>query len=491
MSGKRPARKQPPARAGSGPTPPPSTDDLLLPSGRVDRGAVYRAAKAQSDAAAAPPASIMDDDGLGGDDELDATPGAAGAPMQPQRVVFTLARDLDKRLDKYLTDRISFMSRAKLQALIESGGVTVNGKPAKPSTNLRLNDVVEILIEPPPAEDVPPQDIAIEVLFEDEHLIVLNKSPDIIVHPARSHLSGTLINALAYHFRHRSATGGDLSGVGREFARPGVVHRLDRQTSGVIVFAKTDQAHWQLANQFMSRTVDKRYIALVHGRVEPLVDVIDEPLGPHPSREKGHREKQVVRHDHLGKPAVSVYRVLGVYDLSAPPPGTRAASKGRPSSRTPATPAQKPPSPGTGWASAPDSESAPAPRAASASASASASANRNSTLVSLVEVELKTGRTHQIRVHLMHRGYPLVADDLYGGRPLALHTGERIDRVALHAARLSFRHPITHAPMTFTAHFPPDLRAFLSAARAARGAIIAEPHSSPGALISVEQLVAE
>lgn len=482
MSGKRPARKEPGARPGAAPTTPPtnsSPDDLLLPSGRVDRGAVFRAARAQQAAGDPPdaPAPIIDDDGLGDDDDAlpPVAPGAPAddAPLQPQRVVFTLARDLDKRLDKYLTDRISFMSRAKLQALIESGGVTVNGKPAKPSTNLRLNDVVEVHIQPPPAEDVPPQDIPLEVLFEDEHLVVLNKSPDIIVHPARSHLSGTLINALAYHFRHRSASGGDLSGVGREFARPGVVHRLDRQTSGVIVFAKTDQAHWQLANQFMQRTVDKRYIALVHGEVTPLVDVIDEPLGPHPSREKGHREKQVVRHDHLGKPAVSVYRVLGTYDLGGH--ARRADSSGARASQ---------PAPGAGWSAQPGTP-APLPRLSTRSASVS----RDSSRISLVEVELKTGRTHQIRVHLMHRGYPLVADDLYGGRPLALPTGERIDRVALHAARLTFRHPISNAPMTFTAGFPPDLRTFLTAARAPNGAIVAEPASPPGALITMAQLI--
>ncbi|MFN3311802.1 MAG: RluA family pseudouridine synthase, partial [Thermomonas sp.] len=191
-----------------------------------------------------------------------------------------------------------------------------------------MGDVVEVAVPPPPSEDFPEEDIPLDVLFEDEHLIVLNKSPDIIVHPARTHKKGTLINALAFHFRHRSSLGGSLSGVGRQFARPGVVHRLDRATSGCIVFAKTEQAHWQLANQFMARTVDKRYVTLAHGHVEPVIDVIDLPLGPHPSRERGYREKQVVRHDALGKPAVTIYRVLATL-------GTRAGGSLRPPADVP------------------------------------------------------------------------------------------------------------------------------------------------------------
>ncbi|HZW07191.1 MAG TPA: RluA family pseudouridine synthase, partial [Phycisphaerales bacterium] len=259
------------------------------------------------------PAPLPPDADTTEDDDGDIV---SAPPDRKQRVSFTLTRDLDKRLDKYLVDRITFLSRNKLQELIDAGRVTVNGRPGKASTKLRLNDTVDVLIDAPPSEDYPPQDIPLDVMYEDEHMIVLNKSPDIIVHPARTHTEGTMINALAFHFRHRSKTGGGLSGVGGEFARPGVVHRLDRQTSGVIVFAKSDTAHWKLAEQFEKRSTDKRYVAFVHGRVEPMVDVIDVPIGPHPSREKGFREKQVVRHDHLGKTAVSVYRVLGRYRLA-------------------------------------------------------------------------------------------------------------------------------------------------------------------------------
>lgn len=355
----------------------------------------------------------------------------------PNRVVFVLQRDLQKRLDKYLTDRIPFMSRTQLQRLIDEGGVSVNARPGKASTKLRVNDRVEVFVPPPPPTDVPPQDIPIRVMFEDDHLLVLNKQPDIIVHPARSELSGTLINALAFHFKNR--TGGALSAVGKEFARPGVVHRLDRNTSGCIVFAKTDEAHWQISRQFELRTVDKRYLAITHGHVEPEVDVIDLPLGPHPSREKGYREKYVVRHDHLGKPSVTIARVRAVFTLP---------------------------------------HQCPVPSAQ---------------CLSLVELELKTGRTHQIRVHLSHTGFPIVADDMYGGRfPTFRELGDTssktpdqpvLTRHALHAATLAFRHPITKEPLRFTAPFPDDMHLLLATLRAAD--THAAPLTPPGATVDL------
>lgn len=467
---------------------------LIGPGGKVDPGALFRAAagRAEGDAGrgrtqsvesrneeglvaasvsstapvAAPigPELEPEPDGLDGDGEV-----IEARPSRKQSVSFTLSRDLDKRLDKYLVDRITFLSRNKLQELIDAGCVTVNGRPGKASTRLRIGDAVEVLIDAPPSEDYPPQDIPLDVLYEDEHMIVLNKSPDIIVHPARTHTQGTMINALAYHFRHRSRTGGSLSGVGGEFARPGVVHRLDRQTSGVIVFAKTDTAHWKLAEQFEKRSTDKRYVAFVHGRVEPLVDVIDVPIGPHPSREKGFREKQVVRHDHLGKPAVSVYRVLGRYLLgaggAAPPPGTTAKKRG-----------------GWGAKGGPGAEIA-------APASGAAMTGRDSPWVSVVEVELKTGRTHQIRVHFQHRQHPLLADDMYEGRALVQDHGPSIGRVALHAAMLKIKHPITGKPMEFVAPLPPDLKALLKALRGdAPKDGLDEVAKPPGAVLTLDQL---
>lgn len=428
-------------------------DPLIGPGGKVDPGALFRAAtgeqtadKPKADPEAPPIVGEPDDDGADGDGDV-----VAVQPSRKQKVTFTLTRDLDKRLDKYLVDRITFLSRNKLQELIDAGFVTVNGRPGKASTKLRIDDTVEVMIDAPPSEDYPPQDIPLNVLYEDEHMIVINKSPDIIVHPARTHTEGTMINALAFHFRNRSKTGGALSGVGGEFARPGVVHRLDRQTSGVIVFAKTDTAHWKLAEQFEKRSTDKRYIAFVHGKVEPPVDVIDVPIGPHPSREKGFREKQVVRHDHLGKPAVSVYRVLGQYRLSSAGP---AAAKTKVKKRG-------------GWDAGGQPTTVDAPT--------EVTMGRDSPWVSVVEVELKTGRTHQIRVHFQHRQHPLLADDMYEGRALdgasggggagTAGSGVTIRRVALHAAMLKIKHPISGKLMEFVAPLPDDLQALLAGLR--------------------------
>ncbi len=319
------------------------------------------------------------------------------------RVTFELARDLKCRLDKYLTSRISFMSRSRLQHLIQSGGVAVNGQEAKPATRLRRGDVIEVVVPPPPSREILPQPIEVDVLFEDEHLIVLNKQPGIIVHPARAEKSGTLVNALAWRFRHVS--GGALSPVGADDARPGVVHRLDRNTTGCIVFAKTEEAHWKLGRQFEHREVDKRYLAVTHGLVEPDGFVIDKPIGPHPSKEKGYREKMVVRHDEPGKPSVTIVRVRERYRL-------------------------------------PD-------RA-----------------FSLVELELKTGRTHQIRVHLSDEGRPIVGDDMYGGRAFTDDAGGVVlDRQALHAALLAFQHPVSGETLSFVAPLPGDMRTVIDTLR--------------------------
>lgn len=387
--------------------PRPARDDgarpLIKPGGKVDPDALRdAAAKANNNA----------------NEESLIDPEAAGEDEGLQRVHFKLSRDLNKRLDRYLTDRITFMSRTQLQRLIDLGGVTVNGRPPKPSTKLRIGDEIDVVVPPPPAKEIQGEPIPIEVLYEDAHLVVLNKSPDIIVHPARAHNKGTLLNALVYYFQNQSAAGGGLSSVGDEFARPGVVHRLDRETSGVMVVAKDDEAHWRLGRQFEDRTVDKRYLALVEGNLEADADVIDVPIGPSPSRVKGQREKMAIRHDHLGKPAVTIYRVRQRFD---------------------------------GF--------------------------------TLVELELKTGRTHQIRVHLSFLGMPIVADDMYGGH-VQTHqhiTGSKdttpvMERQALHAALLGFRHPHTKEPVTFTAPLWADMAGLVRLLR---------EHRSPGPVLTV------
>lgn len=364
----------------------PSKPALIKSGGNVDAEAVRDAAELEAEKG--------EDDGL-------------------RRVTFQLSRDLNKRLDKYLTDRIPFMSRTQLQRLISEGGVLVNDRRPKASTALRRGDRVEVVVPPPPSSEIQPEEIPIDVLFEDEHVLVLNKTPDIIVHPARSHLSGTLVNALAWHFKHASDAGGALSTVGTEHARPGVVHRLDRKTSGVIVFAKTDEAHWKIGRQFEKRTVEKRYLAVVHGSMEPIAGVIDLPLGPHTSTMKGLREKYIVRHDDLGKASLTFYRAREQYE---------------------------------GF--------------------------------TLVELELRTGRTHQIRVHLSHSGWPIVGDDMYGGRAVSLADlggeGEGaagdvvIERQALHAALLSFTHPVSGERMTFSAPLREDMARLVQLLRAGR-----------------------
>lgn len=319
------------------------------------------------------------------------------------RVSFTIHRaSLDTRLDKYLTSRVPFMSRSQLQTLIAGGGAAVNEKQAKASTRLRDSDRIELVIPPPPSGHIEPDEIPLEVLDEDEHLIVINKQRDIIVHPARAENRGTMLNALVAHFRGSGS--GALSSVGEELARPGVVHRLDRNTTGCIVFAKTDEAHWKLGRLFEQRAVDKRYLALTHGDIRFDERTIDLPIGPHRSRVRGAREKQVVRRDDLGKPSLTLCRVRER----------------------------------TVWP-----ESKPEKSRAS---------------YTLAELELKTGRTHQIRVHLSHTGNPIVGDDMYGGRPFVDTQGEKLLQTqALHAALLAFQHPITGERRVFTAPMPEDM----------------------------------
>ncbi|MEX2670476.1 MAG: RluA family pseudouridine synthase [Phycisphaeraceae bacterium] len=368
---------------------------------------------------------------------------------------FRLHRDLRKRLDRYLRDRLPALSRSRLQKLINEGAVTVNDRQPKSSTQLRVGDVVDVVVPPPPIKQIPAEDIPIDVLYEDEHLIVLNKQPDLVVHPARSNMHGTMVNALAWYFRHIEANGLEaLSKVGVDEFRPGIVHRLDKDTTGAIVVAKTDEAHWRLNRQFERRQVQKYYLALVHGEMKPPGDVIDAPIGKHPAV----AEAYAVRHDNNGRDAITLYRVREVFD---------------------------------GY--------------------------------SLVELELKTGRTHQIRVHLTWLGHPIVSDIIYGGEPLGepeFHqpvqpTGgktmltyarqkmegvkiwqrmaERDDlliaRPALHATILQFTQPITGEPIRITAPMYPDMAALIRRLRTER------PKSGPlpaeGAMVDMDAVLGE
>ena len=351
---------------------------------------------------------------------------AAKDDESPVTVEFELLKDLDKRLDRYLVDRVPFLSRTQIQRLIEEEAITVNGRVPKSSTKLKKGDKIVATLPPPPSGAIAPEDIPLEVIYEDDAIIVVNKPAGLIVHPARSHKSGTLVNALAWRFKHVS--GGELSKVGEEFARPGIVHRLDKFTSGAIVSAKNDTAHWRLGKQFEMRRTDKRYLALVHGHPERDVENIDLPLGKHPSI----KEKYAVRFDDTGKPSITILRVRERYTA---PSGAKYA---------------------------------------------------------LVELELKTGRTHQIRVHLSYLGFRIVGDDMYGGK----HTTERdlggdsdamlLARQALHATTLGVKHPMTDQPMKFTAPLAADIARAVSLLRASTRATGGEPAvDAPGATIDL------
>ncbi len=319
-----------------------------------------------------------------------------GEELAGQELRFRVGTNLRyRRLDKYLQGRFNQFSRTKLQKLIKEQGVNVNSRPAKPSHKLEAGDMIDLILPPKEVRELIPQDIPIDVLYEDDDMIVLNKQADMIVHPARGYKHSTLVNGLVYHFQNLSSSGGDL--------RPGIVHRLDRNTTGAMVVAKNDSAHWKLSRQFQNRTVKKYYMAVVHGVPELDQDCIDAPLGVHPRV----REKYAVRQD--GKHAVTIYRVMEAF---------------------------------RGY--------------------------------SVVRLDLRTGRTHQIRVHLTHLGHPIVADDMYGGKPVypwQLEDREPatedaiMDRVALHAWTLEIDHPVTGERMKFEAPMPEDMQKFVEALR--------------------------
>jgi 23S rRNA pseudouridine1911/1915/1917 synthase len=302
----------------------------------------------------------------------------------------------ERRLDKYLHGRFSNLSRRFIQNAIKQDAVKVNGKIAKQSFKLSPGDEINFSVPEPPSKEILPEDIPLDIIYEDSELIVLNKQPGMLVHPARGNTHGTLVNALAFYSDKLS------SGLG-EF-RPGIVHRLDKGTTGVMVVTRNDTAQWKIAKQFERREVDKTYLAIVHGTPELTADRISVPLGVHPRI----REKQAIRPD-TGKEAITFYEVLESF---------------------------------RGF--------------------------------SLLKMTPKTGRTHQIRVHLSYIKHPIVADDMYGGKlvyPWQLADIEPavqepiISRVALHASTLEFKHPATDEMMKFQAPFPEDMQSLLNMLR--------------------------
>lgn len=319
--------------------------------------------------------------------------------LTPEPVELTVDEaEEGQRLDAFLAARFPLYSRVQLRKVINAAAVLVQGRRTKAAFRLSAGQAVTISLPELPRSGPVPENIPIQVLYEDEHLIAINKSPDMVVHPGKGHWSGTLTSALAFHFEQLSSVGGPT--------RPGIVHRLDRETSGVLVVAKTDRAHLALAAQFEERSTAKEYLAIVAGVPDRDRDRIDQPIGAHPH----HREKMAIRADHsTSRPAESFYEVLERF------PG-----------------------------------------------------------FALLRVLPRTGRTHQIRVHLTHVGYPVLCDRLYGGRScitrgelLGRHAeGEIVlARHALHAFRLAITHPITGQPIAFEAPLPDDLQRTLACLR--------------------------
>ncbi|KAA8609293.1 pseudouridine synthase [Salipiger aestuarii] len=324
---------------------------------------------------------------------------------------------LDKALARDVPEQAA-LSRTRLTRLIAEGAVTRAGEVlSDPKARVSEGDEIDIILPEPEASHIGPEDIPLDIVWEDPDLVVVNKPVGMVVHPAPGTPTGTLVNALLHHF------GGELSGVGG-VARPGIVHRIDKDTSGLLVVAKSDRAHHGLAAQFEAHSADRAYLAICHGvpdagdprllgtrgvSMEPgSVILIQSGLARH----RTDRQRQAVYFDGQGRHAITRARVLEHF-------GTPAA-------------------------------------------------------LALVECRLETGRTHQIRVHMAHAGHGLVGDQTYGGRrkPAARALGEAaaaaiiaFPRQALHAAKLGFDHPVTGERLDFEAPLPTDMTRLLAVLR--------------------------
>lgn len=276
----------------------------------------------------------------------------------------------NKRIDLYLIDKMD-MSRSKIQDKLKKGEILVNEKQVKSSYILKENDVISFNIEEKIDTDIEPENIPLDIVYEDNDVIVVNKKNGMVVHPAPGNNHGTLVNALLYHSKN-------LSKVNGEF-RPGIVHRIDAYTTGLLMVAKNDRAHEILAKQLEEKTTTRKYVALVWGVIEHDTGTIDAPIG----RDEKDRKKMAVTSLN-SKKAITHFRVLERYKNA-----------------------------------------------------------------SLIELQLETGRTHQIRVHMNYIGYPVVNDPVYGRRKLINNDGQ-----CLHAKTLGFVHPTTGKYMEFTSELP-------------------------------------
>jgi 23S rRNA pseudouridine1911/1915/1917 synthase len=282
------------------------------------------------------------------------------------------------RIDLYLTQQEIYPSRSQIRNLITQGKIRVNNRPGKPSYILKDGDVINLTPIEQKELEIEAEAIPLDIIFEDEYLVVVNKPSNMIVHPTGKIRSGTLVNALLYHCQD------SLSGIGGVI-RPGIVHRLDKDTSGLMVVAKNDLAHLDLSKQIKEHQVTKKYIALVHGNLKDDSGIIDAPIG----RSLKNRKKMAVTEEGRSREAVTQFKVLKRFSD-----------------------------------------------------------------YTLIEATLRTGRTHQIRVHLAFIGYPIVGDQLYGYKKQGLN----IDRQALHSHILGFVHPSSKKYMEFSAPLPQDMQ---------------------------------
>ena len=307
--------------------------------------------------------------------------------------IFVTEPESGQRLDLLVASRFFVCSRTVAAGLIRSGEIRVQGMLKKPGYRVRPGDEIWVRIPPPKPVELIPEPLDIDILFQDQDLIVVNKPPGLVVHPAPGHASGTLVHGLLYHCP-------DLEGIGGEL-RPGIVHRLDKDTSGALVVAKNAAAHHHLARQFKSRKVIKEYLALVHGKMQPDSGTIALPVGRHPVD-----RKRMSTASRKSRGAETSWRVRERF------PGA-----------------------------------------------------------TLIDLDLKTGRTHQIRVHCAAINHPVVGDAVYGARK-ALAGGNDVSNVLstvsrqmLHARRLEFSHPVQATIVSFEAPIPQDMQAVINALR--------------------------
>jgi 23S rRNA pseudouridine1911/1915/1917 synthase len=303
------------------------------------------------------------------------------------------------RLDKFLSVRLPNTSRTKVQMGIESGLITVNGKPSKANYQIKPRDEVSVsLPHPPRNEELIPQDLPLNIVYEDEYLMVVNKPAGMVVHPAHGNWDGTLVNGLLFYINIGLP-------VGKEPQRPGLVHRIDKDTSGLLVIAKEEVAMMKLAKQFFDHTVERTYYALVWGQPKPADGTISQRLARSP---KDRRITEVTQKEEAGKHAITHYKTLEAFSYT-----------------------------------------------------------------SLLQLNLETGRTHQIRAHMKWLGHPLFSDEAYGGKSILKGPSFSkyksfvenafgiCPRQALHAKSLGFTHPATGKWMQFDSELPPDMAAVI------------------------------